>query len=99
MQMWNAQNASHIHTASTAATWLNPMPNQDSTNNLPDFQCCWKVNTSSGHDVSPAPQSVPAAGERCSVELSTPRLRPHSKVHLPATPRPGATTYAPIEAG
>ena len=41
--MWNSQNASHIHTASTAATGLNQMPNQDSTNNLPDFQCCWKV--------------------------------------------------------
>lgn len=36
--MWNAQNASHIHTASTAATGSNPMPNQNSTNNLPDFQ-------------------------------------------------------------
>jgi hypothetical protein len=38
-----SKNRSHIHTASTAATELNPMPNQDSTNNLPDFQCCWKV--------------------------------------------------------
>lgn len=34
--MWNAKNASHIHTASTAATGLNP--NQESTDSLPKFQ-------------------------------------------------------------
>jgi hypothetical protein len=40
--MWKQNSLPHSHSL-TAATGLNPMPNQESTNNLPDFQCCWKV--------------------------------------------------------
>lgn len=41
VEIWNAQNASHITTATTAATGLNPMPNQAPTN-LPVFNLAGK---------------------------------------------------------
>lgn len=43
MQMWNAQNASHIHTASAAATGLNPMPHKKLNQQPSSFQRCGKV--------------------------------------------------------
>ncbi len=43
MKVWNAQNAPHIHTASTAATELNPVPYKKFNQQPSSFQRCRKV--------------------------------------------------------